>query len=207
MDCYFYNQKFIILGQLEVEVCFSWLKSHLCCDNYCWTGVIVVSRIFHLCSKSEFTLWQFYIFQIHNGCWTLDVKRTVLITNSKVVKLILLQQKRHKPPVEESKRRNQWKFSISGCKSRYGVYLFSFWTAAPDNSMIFLVACTRLYNPLCRSVCPLVRRSVTLCFFGIYRRFWHCVPHCAFEKNLSGKSYNCGFFCIFEQYWDVRACN
>ena len=31
--------------------------------------------------------------------------------------------------------------------------------------------------------------------------------HCAFEKILSGKSYNCGFFCIFEQYWDVRACN
>ena len=31
----------------------------------------------------------------------------------------------------------------------------------------FLVACTRLYNPLCP--------SVTLCFFGVYWRFWgHC---------------------------------
>jgi len=33
------------------------------------------------------------------------------------------------------------------------------------------------------------------------------VQHCAFRKILSGKSHNCGFLCIFEQYWDVRACN
>ena len=31
--------------------------------------------------------------------------------------------------------------------------------------------------------------------------------HCAFKTILSEKSYNYGFFCIFEQYWGVRACN
>ena len=32
----------------------------------------------------------------------------------------------------------------------------------------FLVACTRLYNPLCRSVGPSVGPSVTLCFFSSF---------------------------------------
>ena len=37
---------------------------------------------------------------------------------------------------------------------------------SPVNS--FLVACTRLYNPLCRSVRPSVRPSVTLYFFRVF---------------------------------------
>ena len=36
---------------------------------------------------------------------------------------------------------------------------------------LFLVVCTRLYNPLCPSVCRLVHWS-RLAFFGVYRRFW-----------------------------------
>ena len=31
--------------------------------------------------------------------------------------------------------------------------------------------------------------------------------HCASKTILSEKSYNYGFFCFFEQYWSVRACN
>ena len=49
------------------------------------------------------------------------------------------------------------------------------------NSNGFLVACTRLYNPLCRSVGPSVRPSIrrsvhhTLLFLG-FCGFW---PHCS----------------------------
>ena len=34
--------------------------------------------------------------------------------------------------------------------------------------IIFLVACTRLYNPLCRSIGPPVGPSVTLSFFSLF---------------------------------------
>ena len=37
----------------------------------------------------------------------------------------------------------------------------------------FLVACTQLYDPLCRSVRQSVHRSVTLHFFWRFWHFWH----------------------------------
>ena len=44
-----------------------------------------------------------------------------------------------------------------------------FWSTCEwDDLTMFSVACTRLYNPLC----PSVGRSDTICFFGIYWRFW-----------------------------------
>ena len=52
---------------------------------------------------------------------------------------------------------------------------FRFWQkvfAASTQIFSFLVACTQLYDPLCRSVRWSVRRSVTLSFFfAVLRHF------------------------------------
>ena len=45
------------------------------------------------------------------------------------------------------------------------IYKFGYFCSIIMKLAEFLVPCTQLYNPLCRSVGPLVRPSVTLCFF------------------------------------------
>ena len=72
-------------------------------------------------------------------------------------------------------------FSLKGnvnytvCISVKGPYFFVYFPFS-----LFLVACTRLYNPLCRSVrpsvCPSVRRSVTLYFFEVFAVFGLTAP-------------------------------
>ena len=52
----------------------------------------------------------------------------------------------------------------------------------------FLVACTRLYNPLCPSVCLSVCRSVTLSFFWRLRAVWGLL---LLPNRLVGQFHHC----------------
>ena len=53
------------------------------------------------------------------------------------------------------------------------------------NGLTFIVACTWLYNPLCRSVRPSVRPSVTLYFFSGFCGLWphHSCPNDVMTSN------------------------
>ena len=84
--------------------------------------------------------------------------------------------------------------SLSFDRSHYMIQfwnkVFIFWA-----TVTFLVACTRLYNPLCPSVGWSVCLSVIFCFFGVFGRFWgysclaglfhHCP--CPSARNLGSR--------------------